>query len=112
MDVVNLVEKALSVRSFYHKILSENIANVETPNYKEKDIDFLGEIQRQMAGTPNIEVKEKTDDDGINRLDGNTVNIEKQMVKMTENNMIYNSLVQVITKKFSMMRYMINEGKR
>jgi flagellar basal-body rod protein FlgB len=112
MDVVNLVEKALGVRSFYHKILSGNIANVETPNYKEKDIDFLSEIQRQMVNTSNIEVKEKTDSDDKNSLDGNTVNIEKQMVKMTENSMLYNSLVQVITKKFSMMRYMINEGKR
>ena len=112
MDVVNLVEKALNVRSFYHKILSGNIANVETPNYKEKDIDFLTEIQKQMAGSSNIEVKEKTEDDGMNSIDGNTVNMEKQMVKMTENSMVYNSLIQVITKKFSMMRYMINEGKR
>jgi flagellar basal-body rod protein FlgB len=112
MDVVNLVEKALGIRSFYHKVLSGNIANVETPNYKEKDIDFFNEIQKQMAGSSNIEVREKTDDDGMNSIDGNTVNIEKQMVKMTENSMIYNSLIQVITKKFSMMRYMINEGKR
>jgi flagellar basal-body rod protein FlgB len=112
MDVVNLIEKALNVRSQYHRILSGNIANVETPNYKEKDIDFQTEIQKQMAGTSTIEVKEKTEDDGMNSIDGNTVNIEKQMVKMTENSMVYNSLVQLITKKFSMMRYMINEGKR
>jgi flagellar basal-body rod protein FlgB len=112
MDVVNLVEKALGIRSFYHKVLAGNIANVETPNYKEKDIDFFSEIQKRMAGTSSIEVKEKTDDDGMNSIDGNTVNIEKQMVKMTENSMIYSSLIQVITKKFSMMRYMINEGKR
>ena len=112
MDVVNLVEKALNVRSFYHKILSGNIANVETPNYKEKDIDFLKELEKQMGGASAVEVKEKTEDSGMNSLDGNTVDIEKQMVKMTENSMVYNSLVQIITKKFSMMRYMINEGKR
>jgi len=112
MGVVNLVEKALNVRSFYHKVLSGNLANVETPNYKEKDIDFLAEIQKQMAGTSTIDVKEKTESDGMNSIDGNTVNIEKQMVKMTENSMVYTSLIQVITKKFSMMRYVINEGKR
>jgi flagellar basal-body rod protein FlgB len=112
MDVVNLIEKALNVRSFYHKVLSGNIANVETPNYKEKDIDFQVEVQKQMAGTSNIEVKEKTEGDRTNRIDGNTVNMEKQMLKMTENSMVYSSLIQVITKKFSMMRYVINEGKR
>jgi flagellar basal-body rod protein FlgB len=112
MDVLNLVERALNVRSFYHKVLSGNIANVETPNFKEKDIDFLGEIQKQMAGTSSIELKEKTEDDGMNSIDGNTVNIEKQMVKMTENSMIYTSLVQVINKKFSMLKYAITEGRR
>jgi flagellar basal-body rod protein FlgB len=111
MDVVNLVEKALGIRSFYHKVLSGNIANVETPNYKEKDIDFFSEIQKQMTGTSGIEVKEKTTDDGMNSIDGNTVNIEKQMVKMTENSMIYNSLVQVISKRFSMLKYAITEGR-
>jgi flagellar basal-body rod protein FlgB len=111
MDVVNLIEKALNVRSLYHKVLSGNIANVETPNYKEKDIDFETEIQKQMAGTSSIEVKEKTEDDGMNSIDGNTVNIEKQMVKMTENSMVYSSLVQIINKKFSMLKYAITEGR-
>ncbi len=111
MDVLNLVEKALNVRSFYHRILSGNIANVETPNYKEKDIDFYSEIRKQMEGTSSIEVKEKTENDGMNSIDGNTVDIEKQMVKMTENSIVFSSLVQVINKKFSMLKYAITEGK-
>ena len=111
MDVLNLVEKALNIRAVYHRIIAGNIANAETPNYKEKDIDFLEEIQKKMIGSKDIEVKEKTVDDGTNSIDGNTVNIENQMVKLTENNMMYDSLVHVITKKFSMMRYLINEGR-
>ncbi|OGP65059.1 MAG: hypothetical protein A3K22_02445 [Deltaproteobacteria bacterium RBG_16_42_7] len=112
MDVLNIVEKALSVRAFYHKILAGNIANVETPNYKEKDIDFYEEIQKRMSSQNAIEVREKTQGDGTNSIDGNTVNIENQMVKLTENSMLYNSLIHVVTKKFSMMRYLISEGRR
>jgi len=112
MNVVNLVERALTIRSYYHKVLAGNIANADTPNYKEKDIDFLEEIQKKTTSQKNIEVKEKPGDEGTNSTDGNTVNIENQMVKMTENSMMYNSLVQVVTKKFSMMRYVINEGRR
>ncbi|MCX5813520.1 MAG: flagellar basal body rod protein FlgB [Proteobacteria bacterium] len=112
MDVVNLIERALTIRSYYHKVLAGNIANADTPNYKEKDIDFFEEIQKKAISQKDIEVKEKAGDEGINGMDGNTVNFENQMVKMTENSMMYNSLVQVITKKFSMMRYMINEGRR
>ena len=112
MDVLNLVEKALNIRSFYHRIISGNIANVETPNYKEKDIDFYSEIQKQMTGSSgSIDVKEKTENDGMNSIDGNTVDIEKQMVRMTENSIVFSSLVQVINKKFSMLKYAITEGR-
>lgn len=112
MEVGNLLERALNIRAHYHKVLSGNIANVETPNYKEKDIDFQAEIQRNFGSTNNIEIRESNDGDVIGSLDGNTVNMENQIVKMTENHMLFTSLVQVISKKFSMMRYIINEGRR
>jgi flagellar basal-body rod protein FlgB len=112
MAAVDMVEKALNIRAFYHKIISGNIANAETPHYKEKDIDFSKELQKHMVDSREIEVKEKTDYDGVPSLDGNTVNIEGQIVKLSENTLLYNALVQAVVKKFSIMRYAINEGKR
>lgn len=112
MEVTHLLERALNIRAQYHKVLSGNIANVETPNYKEKDIDFRTEIQRSMAGPNTVEIRESTEGDVIGSIDGNTVNMENQIVKMTENHMLFTSLVQVLSKKFSMMRYVINEGRR
>ena len=112
MEVTNLLERALNIRAQYHKILSGNIANVETPNYKEKDIDFQIEIQRSIGNPNNVEIRESNDGDVIGSIDGNTVDMENQIVKMTENHMLFTSLVQVISKKFSMMRYVISEGRR
>jgi len=112
MEVTNLLERALNIRAQYHKVLSGNIANVETPNYKEKDIDFQSEIQRTIGSQNNVDIRESTEGDVIGSIDGNTVNMENQIVKMTENHMLFTSLVQVISKKFSMMRYVINEGRR
>ncbi|MBP8626571.1 MAG: hypothetical protein KBE27_00730 [Syntrophorhabdaceae bacterium] len=112
MSVFDVIEKALNVRSFYHKIIAGNIANVETPNFKEKDINFHTELERQLSGIDNFNVIEKTENEGISSADGNTVNIEAQMVKLNENSMMYSALVQLITKRFSMVRYIINEGRR
>lgn len=112
MEIVNLLEKALNIRAFYHRVLSANIANVETPGYKEKDIDFRAELDKFVSGTDAIQVKERTNGDGISSVDGNTVNIESQIVKLTENNLMFNSLVQLVNKKLSMIRYAINEGRR
>ena len=118
MDVINLIEKALNIRASYHRMISGNIANVETPGYKEKDIDFRKEIERAInSGVDSssigsgVEVTEKPENDGLSSIDGNTVNVEDQIVKLTENQVMFNSLVQVAAKRFSMMRFLISEGR-
>jgi flagellar basal-body rod protein FlgB len=112
MTTMNLIEKALNIRAFYHRVIAGNMANVDTPGYKEKDIDFKAELGRKMGGTGSIEVRERAECDGIGTIDGNTVNMENQMVKLTENQLMFHSLVQVATKKFSLMKYLISEGRR
>jgi len=112
MDIINLIEKALDVRAANHRVIAGNIAHVETPHYKEKELDFKQALESRIAGTKHFDVQEKTESDGMSSIDGNTVNMEIQMVKMNENSMMYSALVQVLNKKFSMMRYLINEGRR
>lgn len=113
MGIIDLVEKALDVRVFYQKILASNIANVETPGYKEKELDFRTELQRvAQDGSAGVQVTEKTEGEGSYSIDDNTVDMENQIVKMTENTLMFNSLVQMINKKFSMIRYAINEGRK
>ena len=112
MEISALLEKALNIRGLYHKILASNIANIETPGYKEKDIDFKAELERSVrGGIGEIEVREKRDPGGIDGIDGNSVNMEDQIVKLTENTMMFNAFVQLINKKFSMMKYVINDGR-
>ena len=113
MEITGLLERALNIRGFYHKVLASNIANVETPGYKEKDIDFVAELDRSVkSGSPDIQVRAKSDPGGIDGIDGNSVNMEDQIVKLSENTMMFNAFVQLINKKLSMMRYVINDGRR
>jgi len=111
MELVNLVEKALNIRAHYHKILAANVANVETPNYKEKDIDFNKALQSKMGNAHEISIIEKADYGGLKSADGNTVNMENQVIKLTENNLYFNSLVRVVSKKFASIKYAISEGR-
>jgi flagellar basal-body rod protein FlgB len=111
MSTLGLLEKALNIRAFYQKVLASNIANVETPGYSEKKIDFQAELDRSGNGdASSVRVTENDPPDGAGSLDGNTVNVEEQVVKMTENSLMYNALVQLISKKFSMMKYVISGG--
>jgi flagellar basal-body rod protein FlgB len=116
MNMTNLIERALNIRSQYHRVISGNIANVDTPGYREKDVDFREELDRQIdSGLTTltkgaVEIKEGSND-GLSSIDGNTVNMENQMVKLTENQLMFHALVQVTAKRFSMMKYLIREGR-
>ena len=112
MPLLDLVGKALSIRTKYHKVIAANIANVDTPGYKEKDIDFRGQLDRQMSYAGPAEIEETAPDAmGFSSLDENTVNVETQVMKLTENSMYYDALVQTLSKKLSLMRYIINGGR-
>ncbi len=111
MAVIDLLEKALNIRSLYQRVISTNLANVDTPGYRDKDIDFKKELEGQMTGSREIEVTTSRGD-SVDPLLGNSVSIEDQMVKLNENSLYYSALVQMVSKKFSLMRYVINEGRR
>lgn len=113
MDVIRILEKALNVRALNQKVIASNISNVDTPGYKEKTIDFSTELERQIgqSGEVVVRVVDKPSE-GNERLDENSVNLEDQVMKMTENSLYYDALVQTISKKFSMIKYVIGEGKR
>ena len=119
MQIVDLIGKALSVRAFYHKLVSANIANSETPGYKAKNIDFRSELDRRAGSAGRVsredkdyKVVENESREGFVRLDGNTVELETETVRLTENQLMYQALVQLASKRFSMMKYLIGEGKR
>jgi flagellar basal-body rod protein FlgB len=116
MDTIGLLERVLNIRGFYQRLIAGNIANSDTPHYKEKDIDFSKELEKTtevgLGKRDNYNVIEKDVQEGIISIDGNTINIEGQIVKLNENSMLYNTTVQIITKKFSMIKYAISEGKR
>lgn len=109
----SLIEKALNIRAFYHKIIAGNLANVNTPNYKRKEIDFASEMKREIKRVEDIRVKEIAEvQEGVHSPDGNTVDLDEEMVKLTENTLMYNALIQILVKRFSLLRYLINEGRR
>ena len=114
MPLIDLIGKALNIRTAYNKVIAGNIANVDTPGFKEKEIDFKKQLDRQMtySGSGTAEIEEAPQDSlGFATLDENTVNMETQVMKLTENSMYYDALVQALSKKFSLMRYIINGGK-
>lgn len=47
---LNYHQQALGLRQARHEVLSANIANADTPNYKARDIDFASELKKAVEG--------------------------------------------------------------
>lgn len=84
-------------------MLSQNIANVDTPGYKRKDVSFLEELERMMKkddfdkkDVEKIKIKVFEDNSKLSyRMDENNVDIDIEMTRLAQNQLRYNTLTQL-----------------
>ena len=78
--------------------LAQNVANANTPGYQRKDVDFESSLRAAMAdGTnpDNLQFSLQTDASAPMQPDGNSVDIDTESAKLSENGIDYESLVSV-----------------
>ncbi len=119
--------EALTLHQQRHEVLASNVANVETPGYRARELDF-GTALRQAfdaaegaanaPGTEGGEAAPRTaappvvdDPTGPRRADGNTVDLDLQMTKLNANGQAYLALAHILGKRIALLRQAI-EGTR
>lgn len=128
---LNLLQRSMDFRVKRNSMLASNVANLETPGFKAKDLVFenaLGEAMkahipgplnvtnaRHMDGRPGLtlnqvksQVIESEAPEGS--LDGNSVDLEKEMAKLGENQLTYQALTQMTGYKFAKLKTVLREG--
>ncbi|MBI4379034.1 MAG: flagellar basal body rod protein FlgB [Nitrospinae bacterium] len=126
---IDIFKKILDFRLERQNLISSNIANMNTPNYKSVDISFDEQMKTAMdnssgnvlknthkghlpAGIKEIE-KMKSEvivDTTPSGLDGNNVDLDKEVTKIAENTIMYNTVALLILKKFEGLKYAIDQG--
>lgn len=126
-----LLEKSLSLRARRQELIVSNIANADTPNYKSFDIVIDEEMQKtgdSTSGAPlaathpnhlgtartgfdQVTIHTKKSDGLSLRGDGNTVDMDTEMVNLSENSLLYRASSQIIKKMFGALRLAMNSGK-
>ncbi|TCT16416.1 flagellar basal-body rod protein FlgB [Natranaerovirga pectinivora] len=106
---VNVMNKSLDASWLRNQVISENIANVDTPGYKRKDVVFENKLREAlMSGRLNAnELTPKVVQDKVNlqfRRDGNNVDIDVEMVELSKNQLRYNTLIEQVKHDFSRMK--------
>jgi len=122
----NLVKTALKLRSYKHSLLTSNIANVDTPGYRRKDIPFEKIIQSYLSEKTRLKTTHPKHFKGalksINEFikayeeetlgTPNNVNLEEELVQLTENQMLYEATLQALSKELERLKEAITEGGR
>jgi len=129
------LERALDVRLVRQNVLASNLANVDTPGFKPKDVDFTASMVSiegaardnrgvPLPNAPTLAPAGSSDGSGFaaNELpivesqagggsfDGNTVDLDRTMVAMAENALQYQASARAISKKIGILRYVASDG--
>ncbi len=127
---MTMVEKSLDAYSKRAKALANNIANVNTPNYKRQDVQFEHLLENAMSEDTNskvtgtisnnkhFKINPKTDLENLEanviremtttmRNDGNNVDIEKENAEFAKNNIRYKFATSKISSDFGLLKSVI-----
>ena len=116
---IELMRQALGLRFEKQGLIQSNIANLETPGYAAQDFSFAQVMERTMTGQGDLQRKhakhltvdpvEATKSREF-KEEARPVDLDEEMLKLAENQLMYQVTTRLISKKFEGLRYAIDEG--
>jgi len=128
-SISNVLFEQLNFRGERQKVISSNIANINTPNYKTKDLVFEKELNNATATLNlkttsnmhlgNISQNSNTSNPRLVQVkgleeqnDGNNVNLDTQMGEMSKNKILYDAIQSSIKKDSRLFRSVIESSSK
>jgi flagellar basal-body rod protein FlgB len=127
-NTFKMLESAMNVSKQRHSLLVSNVANLDTPGYKAKDLDFKSTMARALNDSQRMDII-KTDAGHMGQSPGSSIsadvveeegewngynwmNVDQVMTKLTENNLIYRTSAEALLRKIAIMKEVLREGGR
>src|SRR5689334_9065577 len=104
-NVIDGLGQALDLYESRHRVLAENVANAETPGYRARDLDFGSALARAFEANgdrgPSDGAEPVVDAHATLKIDGNSVDVDTEMSRMSQNALKILALSQILAKKFA-----------
>ncbi len=122
--IVEALRRQLTVAATQQAVAAGNLANVNTPGYRAREVRFDDILDRGLAQTtqaaathpahirpaePTVAVREAGHLEA--RRDGNNVELDKEMLNMIEATGKFGKAQAILAAKFRLVRYAIREGR-
>jgi len=129
-NVTELLFQQLNYRGERQKAISSNIANIDTPDYKTKDLKFVDQLKKsdnelnlKLATTHNNHMSLSEEENKSNfkmyeiqglveQNDGNNVNLDTQMSEMSKNSVMFSAIQNSIKKDSTWFKTMIDSSSK
>ena len=113
---INVLDKAADASWLREATITNNLANVDTPGFKRKDVDFEGVLKTELGRSEYVKLDQKVKDLHMNhlnppaytdssnfsyRLDGNNVDVDTEQVELASEQLRYTALTDSITHEIS-----------
>ena len=114
----DLLGRLINATEVRHRAISNNLANVNTPNYRRIDVEFEQQLARELSSRSNTGKDTTTAakpeivlTPGLTaRADGNNVDIDREIGQLNKNAMLQQTYVQLLSTYLDQMRMAI-EGR-
>lgn len=120
-NYIDVLDKALDASSLRETVISNNLANVDTPGYKRREVDFEGLLRQELDKLKWNSLDEKMEDVDLThlnagvhydmqaygydyRLDGNNVDVDVENVELASVQLRYQLISDSVTQEFSRLR--------
>ncbi len=117
---LSMIEDRLSLNSINQKLISGNLANINTPGYTAKKLSFESALRQsledQVLSMVRSNGRHLAGDDPVHAMEnpevveGGPVDLDNEMVSLTKNSIEYQYMVNMLNKKFTMLKTAITEG--
>ena len=113
ISILSQLESYLSLTNQRETVIASNMANVDTPGYHTKDVDFQHELARAMGApegsSPRVAVRDVSG--LLERPDGNNVDIDREAMKLSKVQLQYQMGTQLVKDRFHQIITAINEDQ-
>ena len=118
-SMTEALSRFLDVDVARYRLVTANLANIDTPGYRARDLDFRAELRRAAmkdaaSGSGLSEAAfypvARTVPGLVERPDGNDVSLEREGLLLAEAQMKFNLGVQLLKEQFHLIATAINSG--
>jgi flagellar basal-body rod protein FlgB len=103
-----LLGTALRFAELEHGVISQNIANANTPNYRTRELSFDEFLDAARHANPDSQpdgdVEVRLTEGLATRADGNNVDLDREMGRLKQNAMLFKTLSQLLMSQMDVMR--------